>query len=328
VAGSGQGGWQQQPQTYAPTVSAGPAPPSGYSAPTIYGTENGYSQGGHQQQQQQQPDLSYYQQQQPSQPGADFSAQSSTPQIHNPFPLPGQEGYGRGRGAGRDDYDPEVEAQIAQWQSAYAPKDESANSKPGFNKIGGNANAIPLGARGAGTSNHVDVGNAAVPVSGVAAVVAGADGKQKTVIRSGGGKSWQDPSLLEWDPSHPRLFIGNIAGEVTDDSLLKAFSKYASVQKARVIRDKRTTKSKGYGFVSFGNSDDYFQAAKEMQGKYIGSHPILIKRSTTEIKATVPQPKGKHGKGNTGGGNGAGADTGAGVQKKQAKKKGGLRILG
>ncbi|KAK8178488.1 hypothetical protein BC567DRAFT_149093, partial [Phyllosticta citribraziliensis] len=112
-----------------------------------------------------------------------------------------------------------------------------------------------------------------------------------TVVRSGGGKTWQDSSLLEWDPAHFRIFVGNLAGEVTDESLHKAFSRYTSIQKARVVRDKRTTKSKGYGFVSFSNGDDYFQAAKEMQGKYIGSHPVLIKRSTTEIKATAPNDR-------------------------------------
>ena len=87
--------------------------------------------------------------------------------------------------------------------------------------------------------------------TGVAAVVTGADGKQKTVVRSGGGQTWQDPTLLEWDPAHFRLFVGNLAGEVTDESLLKAFAKYPSVHKARVVRDKRTTKSKGYGKVTF-----------------------------------------------------------------------------
>lgn len=167
----------------------------------------------------------------------------------------------------------------------------------------------------------------------MAAVISGPDGKQKTVVRSGGGETWQDSSLLEWDPAHFRIFVGNLAGEVTDESLLKAFSKYDSVQKARVVRDKRTTKSKGYGFVSFSNGDQYFQAAKDMQGKYIGSHPVLIKRSTTEIKAVNPVDKRKHGKGgkgghNGGGGGGGNANTGAGVQKKQSKTKGGLRILG
>jgi RNA recognition motif-containing protein len=159
------------------------------------------------------------------------------------------------------------------------------------------------------------------------------DGKQKTVVRSGGGQTWADPTLLEWDPAHFRLFVGNLAGEVTDDSLLKAFSRYPSVQKARVVRDKRSTKSKGYGFVSFSDGEEYFQAAREMQGKYIGSHPVLLRRSTTEIRPVVPSDKkgGKHGKGGKGGGNSSalGAKLGAGVQKKKhSKTKGGLHVLG
>ncbi len=175
-----------------------------------------------------------------------------------------------------------------------------------------------------------DMASAANADTGVAAVVSGADGKQKTVVRSGGGQTWQDQSLLEWDPAHFRIFVGNLAGEVTDESLLKAFSRYPSVQKARVVRDKRTTKSKGYGFVSFSDGEEYFQAARDMQGKYIGSHPVLLKKSTTEIRPTVPSDKrgGKYGKGGKGGGKDGGAKTGAGVMKKQSKTKGGLRVLG
>lgn len=114
------------------------------------------------------------------------------------------------------------------------------------------------------------------------------------------------------------MFVGNLAGEVTDDSLLKAFSKYPSVQKARVIRDKRTTKSKGYGFVAFSDGDEYFRAAREMQGKYIGSHPVLLKKSNTEIKPVVVG----------GGKKGAGVKDGR-VEKKKKKKKGEQRnVLG
>lgn len=160
----------------------------------------------------------------------------------------------------------------------------------------------------------------------MASVIEGADGKQKTVVRSGGGQSWQDSSLLEWDPAHFRIFVGNLAGEVTDESLLKAFSKYDSVEKARVVRDKRTTKSKGFGFVSFRDGDHYFKAVQEMQGKYIGSHPVILRRSTTEIKPTVPADR-KKGKGGKYKGNHDGANTGAGVQKKQGKK-GGMKVLG
>lgn len=173
-----------------------------------------------------------------------------------------------------------------------------------------------------------DMTSAANADTGVAAVITGADGKQKTVVRTGGGQTWQDPSLLEWDPAHFRLFVGNLAGEVTDESLLKAFAKYASVSKARVVRDKRTTKSKGFGFVSFKDGEEYFLAAREMQGKYIGSHPVLLRKSTTEIRPVVPKDK-KKGKGKGKGGFHGGEDrTGGGVQKKQSKTRGGLKVLG
>lgn len=126
--------------------------------------------------------------------------------------------------------------------------------------------------------------------------------------------------------------MGNLAGEVTDESLLKAFSRYPSVQKARVIREKRTQKSKGYGFVSFSGSDDYFRAGKDMEGKYIGSHPIQLRRAVTEVRpASNPrngkkQGKGKGPKGNTAGG--AGGKVKQDGIKKPAKTKGGLKILG
>lgn len=260
------------------------------------------------------------------------------PQIRNPFPLPGQPGAQ----GGYNNVDPEMEAQIAQWQSAYV-KDPNDNSRGGVTRgrfgTGGegftsatSANAAPLGGK-ADVSTHA-VSSAVNSDTGVATVVNGKDGKQATVVRSGGGSTWTDSSLLEWDPSHFRIFVGNLAGEVTDESLLKAFARWPSVQKARVVRDKRTTKSKGFGFVSFSDGDDFFQAAREMQGKYIGSHPVLIKRSTTEIKAVVPKDnrKGKYNKGKNGkgGGSGAGghAKTDAGVHKPGSKTKGGLKVLG
>ena len=249
-----------------------------------------------------------------------------------------------GRG---QEIDPEMEAQIAQWQSAYAGKDDASRTQSRTFGSGGSfsrsinsgegsgsatfANSTPLGVRGAdGTATPMTssaISSAANNDTGVAAVVNGADGKQKTVIRTGGGEKWQDPTLLEWDPSHFRLFVGNLAGEVTDESLFKAFSKFPSVQKARVVRDKRTTKSKGYGFVSFVDGDEYFQAARDMQGKYIGSHPVLLRKSNTEIKAVVPQDKRK-GKGGKGGNSSNKVLGGAGVQKKSNKTKGGLRVLG
>ncbi len=48
--------------------------------------------------------------------------------------------------------------------------------------------------------------------------------------------------------------------------MTRAFQKYPSFQKAKVIRDKRTSKTKGYGFVSFKDSSDFIKAMREMDG--------------------------------------------------------------
>lgn len=264
-------------------------------------------------------------------------AYGAAPQIRNPFAPPSAQPAGMNRGY---EEDPEMAAQIAQWQSAYSAQPASSGGYTGAvpkrfpNTSEGSAaatgaNAGPTG-RAEPSMSASAMTSAAHNDTGVASIVSDAKTNQKTVVRSGGGTQWTDSSLLEWDPAHFRLFVGNLAGEVTDESLHKAFSKWPSVQKARVIRDKRTTKSKGYGFVSFSDGDEFFQAARDMQGKYIGSHPVLLRRSTTEIKAVTPKDR-RHGKNNKkgkGGSNGANDKTGAGVQKPGSKTKGGLKILG
>lgn len=221
--------------------------------------------------------------------------------------------------------DPEMEAQIAQWQSAYMSK-ESDPTAP----LKATGRTGPGAATGANMVIPSNVSSHNPSASNTPTPAAGTDTGTKTVARSGGGQTWTDSTLLEWDPAHFRLFVGNLAGEVTDDSLKKAFVRYPSLQKARVIRDKRTEKSKGYGFVSFSDGDDYFKAAREMQGKYIGSHPVLLRRAMTEIRPVTADKKGKkagHGGGGGHGGVGGGKPKGDGV-KKPGKTKGGLKILG
>ncbi|XP_069768947.1 LOW QUALITY PROTEIN: RNA-binding protein 42 [Narcine bancroftii] len=103
--------------------------------------------------------------------------------------------------------------------------------------------------------------------------------KVKRCIRTAAGISWEDPSLLEWEHDDFRIFCGDLGNEVNDDILARAFGKYQSFLKAKVIRDKRTGKTKGYGFVSFKDPNDYVRAMREMNGKYVGSRPIKLRKS-------------------------------------------------
>ena len=104
--------------------------------------------------------------------------------------------------------------------------------------------------------------------------------KPKKFIRHAGGESWEDCSLNDWDLSDYRVFCGDLGNEVTDDHLRRAFSQYPSLQKVRVVRDKRSNKTKGYGFLSFSDSNDYVRAMKEMNGKYVGNRPIKLRKSS------------------------------------------------
>ncbi|KAI9172160.1 RNA-binding protein [Paramyrothecium foliicola] len=303
-----------------PYTNVGPQQPTttSYAPATQYGPNYGSYGGGAPGAVSSAPSYSSYPQTAPSYGHQGYGSQSyAAPQIKNPFPTPGT---GAAVGGGAGDYDPDMAAQIAQWQSAYVSRDATSTPTSATTKDGKPAFGADLPKPEAALAN-------ANPE------------KKKTVVREGGGKKWTDDSLLEWDPSHLRLFVGNLAGETTDESLLKAFSRWKSVQKARVIRDKRTTKSKGFGFVSFSDADDFFQAAKEMNGKYIQSHPVVIRKANTEIKTTTVKEKERgrknnhhnNKKKNDQGGSyepSLGPMPGQGVTKPGQKMKNGLRLLG
>ncbi|GAA6043031.1 hypothetical protein JCM8097_005122 [Rhodosporidiobolus ruineniae] len=116
-------------------------------------------------------------------------------------------------------------------------------------------------------------------------VAAGQKGKARTtVLRKGGGEVWEDQSLLEWDPNHFRLFIGDLDPAIGDEAFKAAFAKWPSYVKSKVIRDKYTNKGKGYGFVSYSDPEDFLKAWKEMNGKYVGTRPVTIKKATAGVK--------------------------------------------
>jgi len=106
------------------------------------------------------------------------------------------------------------------------------------------------------------------------------NGQKKAVKRVAAGEMWEDSTLADWPDNDFRLFVGNLGNDASDALLSGAFSKYPSFQRARVVRDKRTNKPKGYGFVSFAEPWDMTKAMREMDNKYVGSRPVKLKKST------------------------------------------------
>lgn len=94
----------------------------------------------------------------------------------------------------------------------------------------------------------------------------------------------QNPNDL-FDPSHWRLFVGNLGPEVTESFLLTTFKNpYPSTSKILIVRDWKTQKAKGYAFVAFSDGKEFLKALKEMNGKWIGNRQCIIKKSEHQPK--------------------------------------------
>ncbi|KAJ2746275.1 RNA-binding protein 42 [Coemansia sp. BCRC 34301] len=104
--------------------------------------------------------------------------------------------------------------------------------------------------------------------------------KKRRIVRMAGGQVWEDLSLDEWPEDDYRLFVGDLGPEVTTELLEQVFGKFRTMQRAHVVVDKKTGKSRGYGFLSFGDPDEFLAAWKQFNGKYVGSRPISLRKSS------------------------------------------------
>lgn len=77
------------------------------------------------------------------------------------------------------------------------------------------------------------------------------------------------------------IFVGDLASDVTDAILHGTFAtRYPSVKGAKVVVDLNTSRSKGYGFVRFGDENERSRAITEMNGIYCSSRPMRISIAT------------------------------------------------
>jgi hypothetical protein len=102
----------------------------------------------------------------------------------------------------------------------------------------------------------------------------------KSHIRSAAGTTWSDPTLAQWPENDFRLFVGNLAKDLKQTDLENHFaSKYPSFHMARIMIDKTTGKSRGYGFVSLMDAKDCARAIRECDQSWLGSRPMKVKLS-------------------------------------------------
>jgi RNA recognition motif-containing protein len=73
-----------------------------------------------------------------------------------------------------------------------------------------------------------------------------------------------------------KLFVGNLSWTVTSDDLRDAFEPFGNIQEAKVIMDRETGRSRGFGFVTFTEAADAQVAIADMNGTKIDGRDIRV----------------------------------------------------
>ena len=109
-----------------------------------------------------------------------------------------------------------------------------------------------------------------------------------------------------------KLFVGGLSWGTTDDGLRQAFERFGEVTEAKVITDRETGRSRGFGFVTFGTDQHADQAIAEMDGALLDSRTINVNEARERAPRAGGGGFGGGGGGGYGGGGGGGFRSGGG----------------
>ena len=104
-----------------------------------------------------------------------------------------------------------------------------------------------------------------------------------------------------------KLYVGNLPYSVRDQDLEQAFGQFGAVTSAKVMMERDTGRSKGFGFVEMGSDEEAQAAINGMNGQPLGGRNVVV----NEARPMEPRPP-RSGGGGYGGGGGGGYGGGGG----------------
>jgi len=105
-----------------------------------------------------------------------------------------------------------------------------------------------------------------------------------------------------------KLYVGNLPYSVRDNDLEQAFGQYGGVTSAKVMMERDTGRSKGFGFVEMGSDAEAQAAIAGMNGQSLGGRSLVV----NEARPMEARPPRTGGGGYGGGGGGYGGGGGGG----------------
>ncbi|OWM79797.1 glycine-rich RNA-binding protein 4, mitochondrial-like [Punica granatum] len=115
----------------------------------------------------------------------------------------------------------------------------------------------------------------------------------RTLVALARKASARRPATFDWwrgfcTPSSPslnsKLFVGGLSWSVDEKSLLDAFSSFGEVSEVKILYDKDSGRTRGFGFVSFAKEDDAISAKDAMDGKALLGRPLRISYALEKVR--------------------------------------------
>ena len=108
-----------------------------------------------------------------------------------------------------------------------------------------------------------------------------------------------------------KLYVGNLPYSFRDEDLQQTFSQYGSVSSAKVMMERDTGRSKGFGFVEMGSDAEAQSAIQGVHGQSFGGRDLVVNEARP-MEARPPRSGGGFGGGGGYGGGGGGRSGGGG----------------
>jgi len=109
-----------------------------------------------------------------------------------------------------------------------------------------------------------------------------------------------------------KLYVGNLAYSIRDNDLEQAFGQYGSVASAKVMMERDTDRSKGFGFVEMSSEAEALAAIEGLNGHSLGGRALTVNEARPMEPRTGGGGYGGGGRSGGGGGGGYGGGGGGG----------------
>ncbi|XP_048138992.1 small RNA-binding protein 11, chloroplastic-like [Rhodamnia argentea] len=87
-----------------------------------------------------------------------------------------------------------------------------------------------------------------------------------------------------------KLFVGGLSFYTTDKILAESFSQFGQVVEAKVVMDRVSDRSKGFGFVTFASEDEACRAVTEMNGKTLNGRIVFVDYAKPRLGEKLGMP--------------------------------------